>query len=659
MIAFSAVVTAFIVIRINRYEKKEKERNNNLFISKGNKSNVNSLYKRLCSNYITGTYTRRIARRYELLYPTLEHLVAKKTVFLVVCSFGIDILIFVFLYLIRPSMMNLITTVFIIYVLQITILSNMVRKTELQLLEQLDIYLSDVKHFYAASKDITNALWNTVENVKKEFKPHIAKIFDIVSSTNMEEDTRIYNEAGNNKFLKLLLSICVRTAEQGDSLNNRGESVFTENINILKKNIRRDIKKITKTNFIFSELTAVVVLPITTLTFIKGWAVGNLNELKQFYDGKWGFYSVSAIILLTFLSFHLLEKLRDGEDINRRNYPVLERISKTKFIRIILKTRTNKRREKMMQTGELLRKLGEQYSASTLIMRQLTSGFIGFVIGITVLITAYRSEYTMVLTTTYDLYDQLPQRNQKLITEEDLSNWIMEYKNEGSEVIIDRLRMEGITSEAALEKLAEQIDAQLEKAKNSYIRWYEFGVMLLFTILFYFYPYLMILFKKQFLSDYMTEEVLSFQTILSMHVYMRGASLIKMLESMELFARVFKPSIQTCINDMNRNDLIAFEELKESEKFPGFQRLVDCFIRAEQTDIPTSFDEVIDDIKHFQDMYEIDIDMILKRKQDIATIIAFAPGMAIVIIYLTLPFIIAGFSMFRTSFESNINDITY
>jgi len=570
--------------------------------------------------------------------------------------YGADAMAFVMIFVLRPSLVNLLTAILLIYVIQVSLTSYMFRRTEVRMLEQLDDALSDIRHFYLSSKDITAAIWSSMDKADKVLKPHMEEIYAVLCSSDMEMAYHEYNEKKKNKYIRLLLGICVKTVEQGDSYDEHGQSIFSENVVILKKDIRREIEVIRKTDLVFSGLTFVAAAPIVSLELVKGWALANVEELGNFYTGKGGFYVTILSFVITFIIFQTLDRLKNPDEIFQKNHTAIYWLLRIGAINRLVAGYVDKLGNGTVRKQALLKRLGERHNVKVLITRQMLYGLICLITGIAMFVCGALMERRVILGSISGIYDGLPNNIKNILKIDDVDEWARAGKGSVKDEVDLLIDKDSISEKDYLiiSNMADTMDERLDKAGGEYLKWYELLVIIGMAVLFYHYPYLLLIFKKQFLDDYMAIEVMNFQTIISMQIKLKGVNLLDLLESMEMFANIFKPSIRTCINDMVFDEEKALGELKERERFPPFVRLVDCFLISDLSGIQTAFDEVVDDIRHFQDIYTLDVEVMLKRKGNVAEVAAFIPGMFMLMFYLVVPFVIAGMVLFETAFYENM-----
>ena len=89
------------------------------------------------------------------------------------------------------------------------------------------------------------------------------------------------------------------------------------------------------------------------------------------------------------------------------------------------------------------------------------------------------------------------------------------------------------------------------------------------------------------------DEVMQFQTIILMLMYIERVSVEYIIEWLERFANIFKEPLSTCMNNYESGAWEALEQLKKDTTFPLFIRIVESLQAAvEQIPIREAFDEL-------------------------------------------------------------------
>ena len=202
-------------------------------------------------------------------------------------------------------------------------------KEEKKLLQQLEKYLGDVRHYYHTGGLVEEAVYESMETAEYEIRLHMYQIYDILVIGDKEAELR-YRELAPNKFLTTFLALCQITMEYGDSLLE-GKSQFIRNLNYLREEIRIELLKREKTEYVFSGLVWICILPVFFLKIIENWGIKNLTELEGYYHGIYGIVVSFIIFLGTWLSYQLISNLRNHETVYR-NHSLLQRLSEMPWL---------------------------------------------------------------------------------------------------------------------------------------------------------------------------------------------------------------------------------------------------------------------------------------------------------------------------------------
>ena len=73
-----------------------------------------------------------------------------------------------------------------------------------------------------------------------------------------------------------------------------------------------EILKRDKLNYVFQSLSFIAIAPTILLEPIRKWAISNFSFTKSFYNGKQGMYVQILIMVVTFICYILIRKLKDN-----------------------------------------------------------------------------------------------------------------------------------------------------------------------------------------------------------------------------------------------------------------------------------------------------------------------------------------------------------
>ena len=174
---------------------------------------------------------------------------------------------------------------------------------------------------------------------------------------------------------------------------------------------------------------------------------------------------------------------------------------------------------------------------------------------------------------------------------------------------------------------------------NKLFHWYEFVCVILFAYLCSQIPDLKLYFHRKMREMSKEDEVVRFQSIVLMLMYIERMTVIEILERVEEFSKIYRKQLQTCINNYNYSEVQALEELKMSDSDYGFRRFVDQLLIADEIGIEKAFDEVATDRQYFQEKRKQENQINLEKRGALAKFIAYIPAVVVIGGYLILPFI--------------------
>ncbi|MFA9463297.1 MAG: hypothetical protein ACERKN_03285 [Velocimicrobium sp.] len=161
-----------------------------------------------------------------------------------------------------------------------------------------------------------------------------------------------------------------------------------------------------------------------------------------------------------------------------------------------------------------------------------------------------------------------------------------------------------------------------------------------------FYPICMLQYEKLLMKHARIDEVMVFQSIIYMLSPIPQMTAELILGWLEQFAKIFRPSISSCIDCLSASEEEAFHRLYEEEPYEPFQRLIENLQACDKIGVLAAFDELGAERIYFQEERRQQGEMTLENKAAVGTFIAMIPTLFIVIGYLFLPFILESFSLF-------------
>ena len=358
--------------------KSYKERGN---VLARNKLNIifHDMYKMLSTVGFIERYLFKIRKVFMIMYPADEFSVDVKTIKLSLKASIISGIIFaVSISSGKLHVYGYGIILIMLIVINVELINAGFSKMELKLLRQLEHYLGEVRHYFHMNGVLEDAIYDSLEDAEYEIFLHISHIYEILLDSDKDKTNR-YKDIAPNKFFMTFLALCETVMFYGDTIKD-GESLFLQNINSLRDEIRTEILKREKINYVFAGLTGMCLIPPFTLKIIEKWGISNIPELKYFYDGKYGLL-VSVIIMLSSLgAYGLISRLKESYRYTRKNHDILQGIDNINIVDKVIIKYMFRHPAKVKKLGDKLRRASEDISVKNFLIRRVFIGIGTFII---------------------------------------------------------------------------------------------------------------------------------------------------------------------------------------------------------------------------------------------------------------------------------------
>lgn len=640
IIIFLAFMIMSLIIAIYLF-LEEKKKNGFLNVKK-RKGLLEKSYNVFTNFFLTKRYVEQMRKRYEMLCPEDDRSLMQKTMGMVFVIWGLSLAAAILLVGLNPSFYVAALTVLTIIAINHEYLEFCVNAMEMRLMEQLDKFLSDVRHSFYRHGMMDVAVADASELSGRIMKVNADKIQHVLDGSDKDGAIRIYNETVSNRFLRMFLSVAVYVSEFGDKVINE-VSVLLMNINALKSDIYIEQMNRNETNFKFSGMIFIVLAPVYLLKGIKSWSIDITPDMADFYNGTAGVVLEIVIYASTVIMYVMINELKERNSVSIKDHDLIKKIAHMKFINRVLSNYEEKNRRKMERMEDILYRVGETMTAKQFFLRRLLYGAAMLLICIFITFSMHRENRLNLNTNPKFISNTEGLISDKYILQasEVVVRYMGEYKGRNVErqKIEDELRQEGIIrSEVLFDGVIDEIMLRIGNYSNEYFHWYELLFVVLTAGVFYWFPYLMLLYRRKVLKLDMGNEVAQFQSTIMMVMYLNNTTVLKVLELMESFALIFKESIKSCINDYSAGDLDALEKLKLRERYEPFRRLVDNLIISDKIGIQKAFDEVTEERKVSQEMLNQEYRITRDKKVAYGMLMAFIPAAITIAFYWIIPF---------------------
>ena len=412
---FVLIILAYYILS-KKMQKSEYRRIQRLQEgTRENKFSAEILFQKLYLTYIKIPFIKRyvlkIRRRLEIINVDDEYATRKGTAKILTKALVILVPLIVITILITYTnyLLMFILLIFEIFMID-TLIDGSVDKIDNRLLrEQLDFF-SEIRHAYHEYNMVEEAIYQVSQVDEKDISRQGEKIYEILISDDPETEIEKYYDIAPNSFLKEFAGISYLTKEFGDRKVD-GASLYLKNVNNITQEMQLEILKRDKLNYVFQSLSVISIAPILLLEPLKNWAISNFSFTASWYQGKSGMIVQILILLLTFISYILVRKLKDNGStgINTKNTenPWQARLYKKKIIKKIVDLFIPKEGTKeYRKVGQLLKDSASPLKMEWLYINRICLFIVTFIVSIIVFaqlhVVAINYIYTEP-TTDYDI----------------------------------------------------------------------------------------------------------------------------------------------------------------------------------------------------------------------------------------------------------------
>ena len=533
--------------------------------------------------------------------------------------------------------------------------------------EQIDFF-SEIRHAYHEFNMVEEAIYQVSQDDEKDVSRQGEKIYEILISDDPEMELEKYYDIAPNNFLKEFAGVSYLTKEFGDRKVD-GASLYLKNVNNITQEMQLEILKRDKLNYVFQSLSVIAIAPVLLLEPLKNWAISNFSFTSSWYLGKPGMIVQILIILITFISYILVRKLKDNGSttMNTKNTenPWQAKLYKKKPIKMIVDLFIPKQGTKeYRKVQQMLKDSASSKKLEWLYINRITLAIVTFIVSIILFLQLHQVAINYVYTeptTDYDIIGGLSEKDEKKAME----------LTKSDNVFLDKFRGKTNTTkqqlQSAIEKSDDYKDAEndeivtatnriykkLQIVNSEYMKWFELLLACVFAVVGYMAPIWILVFQVKMRQLEMEDEVMQFQTIIMMLMRIERVNVEIILDWLERYSNIFKPVITKCVNNYEAGAWEALETMKDEVTYVPLIRIIESLQAAvEKIPIKDAFDELDSERDYYQAKRQESNERLIKRKGMIGKAIGFAPMVCLFVGYLIIPLVFIGLTSMSSSFAT-------
>lgn len=645
-------------------------------LQKGTKTSTFSaevIYQKLYLIYSRTPFIKRyilkLRRRLEILNIDDEYITRRDSAKIMTKALVVLIPLIILTILMTKSnyLLMFILLMFEIFMIDILIEGSVDKKDDELLVQQIDFF-SEIRHAYHEFNMVEEAIYQVSQDDEKEVSRQGEKIYEILISDDPETELEKYYDVAPNNFLKEFAGLSYLTKEFGDRKVD-GASLYLKNVDNITQEMQIEILKRDKLNYVFRSLSFISIAPVLLLEPLKSWAVSNFSFVKNWYYGKSGMIVQILILIITFVSYILVRKLKDNGsvsmDTKNTENPWQAKVYKNKIGKKIVDLFLPKKGTKeYKKVSDLLKDAASPLKMEWVYINRICIAIVTFIASIFMFMylhqVAIDYEYTQP-TTDYNMLSGMTAKDEKKameLTEQDniYLDMFRGKLNTTTKDIEKALKISKYYKDSTSEEIttaAKRIYDKLQVVNSEYLKWFEILLACAFAILGYMAQIWILMFQAKMRQLEMEDEVMQFQTIILMLMRIERVNVEIILEWLERYSNIFKSQITRCVNDYEAGAWEALENLKNDISYLPMIRIVESMQAAvEKIPIKDAFDELDSEREYYREKRKESNDRLIKRKGMIGKVIGFAPMVCMFVGYLIIPLVFIGLTSMSSTFSS-------
>ena len=671
-VLFAGVVFFYLALRKKMMNKDVKRINDLRQGTSEQKINTEIIFQKLYVKYLKTPFLKRyllkVRRRIEINNLDDEFLTRYQSAqiitkgLLVIIPLTIAIIVITHANILLMS----ICLIFELFIID-SATDGMVDKLDNNLLTQQIDFFAQMRHSYHETNMVGEAIYVTAQDSDHiEVARQAERIYEILNSSDPEMELEKYYDISPNNYLKEFAGISYLTQEFGDRKLD-GESLYLRNLENITQEMQLEILKRDKLNYTFQSLAVISIAPMLMMEPLKNWSIGNFAFTQTFFLGKAGLIVQILIMVLTFVCYVLVRRLKDNGSVKRvedNQNPWQARVYKNPLGKKIVdefmpkKNTADYRKEHQLLKDAASKQKLEWVYVNRLVM--LVLAFLGsfvviwctHLIQINYIYSQPTSDYNLIANLEGSDLKKAMQRTEnhnvflnmfrgkRSTTQEDIKKAMVKHELYKS------------ASEKTIDKESKLIYDKLVKINDEYIKWYEILFSVVLAYLGYVAPMLLLKFQVKMRQMAMEDEVMSYQVIILMLMRLERVDVEMILEWLERYADIFKDPISRCLNNYESGAWESLEAMKDEVTYQDFIRIIESLQSAvEKVPIREAFEELDSDRDYYKNKRRETNERLIKTKGMIGKVIGFAPMVTVFVGYLIIPLVFMGLKSMTSSMD--------
>ena len=597
-------------------------------------------------------YAKKTRLKLEMVNDYTEYEIRRQTASIMLTS-----LMFIFTALF--ILINLISDLYVlsivtllVFIINDVMVNSKVNKVADRILRQIPEVFTEIRHSFHEHGMIEEAFNDAIDELEdQEIMPQIRKIKEAITSDNPEVQLEKYYDTAPNKYLKLFAGVSYLTMELGDRKVD-GISVYLKNLNNILNDVYLEILKRDKINYRFRSLTAIAIAPIFFIQILENWAINNFPALINFYSSSFGFIVQAVLMISIFAAYFLLKIIK--EDSNELKFDRIatkkwqDKAYKNPIVRFVIDGfMPAAHTRKYARLSENIKSTNSYLTVQWLYVNKFTCALVTFIAVVIMLLNIHVIDLNSIYNSVNQEFIGLGTLSAEDQEASDMMNKqdkeaVEKLKKEKNATREDvKYALQSITGAEVSDADIDRILGKINDVKNNYLKFWEIIIALVIAWIAYFTPNIMLFIKNKIRELEKEDEVMQFQSIILMLMYIERVDVQTILEWLERYSYAFKEPIATALNNYEAGAVEALEDLRDTVPHKDFKRIVEALISAvERIPVKDAFDELETERSFQYERRKDTNERIIQKKTTMGNAVGFTPMVILIAGYFVGPLLL-------------------
>lgn len=475
----------------------------------------------------------------------------------------------------------------------------------------------------------------------------VDEIYQILTDVSSTKRLNNFIAKSPIKILCELAEVCQITTDYGDSINDRGESKFVEQLGVINKEVNLEVRTLHQQKMLFNLLDKVALSGLVFMPVVDWYLLDQIPGTAIIIKGVLGMGIKVFILLLTIAAYYVISTINKKSVVNQTDFSELVySLSQSKRFRPLINGVKPKAYKNIIKIEHKFEEALSSHSLDTFYAGKVFyAGFmfiLGIILSISFIVTARDQIYNNTGTLSF-LPIVVEKRKQEDIDRMDYIYMEMKDKPKGEDLLTFVEENVRDLNMLDIQEQAKRLQKKWDTYSNIYFKWYYLIVIYLMGVVGWFIPDVQLKLRK-FMVKFEAEEDASSLLTVMITLSGTGMSVYEVLYRLLDLATIHKPSISYACQSYVKDPEYALTVLAENSRVEEFKRM--CVkLRKSIFSLPIqdAFKNVVIDKEQALAIKEMDVMNQVKKKANLANMLACAPIACVLILQTLLPLFILGF----------------